>query len=566
MGRPLLIICLAAAALAAPASAQQSRLLMPGVTYERQVEFTLHGPVVVHVIEAPRPTGLYRLQPVMAKGVVQGRERLTALERRLSGGATVAAVNGDLFSSTGRPNGLFLQAGVMQTQPLGSRSSLGIDAAGTVSVERIPFVGDWRGSGPRRSLSGLNEAAGPNGIVLFTPAWGGATPANLDADEVVLSSLPAAAPNTDLNGAVGEILQGGNHTVPPGGAILYARGNAATRLVAETAVGSVVTLRLILPSPLSTAIDGIGGGPLLVKNGRPVFRSNETFRSSWLIPRRARTAVGQRADGSILLVAVDGGRPGFSVGMSNFELAQKMAGLGAVTAMGLDSGASTTMAFEGDLLNRPTEGERAIADALMLMYTGVQAYPVLPAVLAPGTPAEAVALAYKLVRPSTVTAVLLGPGDAQIAIDTGERVAGVYDFPWRGLDSEGRILPEGGWTWRVSAVDDLGRRSEAERSFSLNTTLMRLAVEPQVLYPGSSARITVDLARAARLTVTIERSGAVLRTLAKRAVESGTTTVSWNGRRAGGAAVPAGTYVVRAVATNQIGTAELTAPLRKARK
>jgi flagellar hook assembly protein FlgD len=202
----------------------------------------------------------------------------------------------------------------------------------------------------------------------------------------------------------------------------------------------------------------------------------------------------------------------------------------------------------------------------MLMYTGVQAYPVLPEVLAPGTPAEAVALAYKLVRPSTVTAVLLGPGDAQIAIDTGERVAGVYDFPWRGLDSEGRILPEGGWTWRVSAVDDLGRRSEAERSFSLNTTLMRLAVEPQVLYPGSSARITVDLARAARLTITIERSGAVLRTLAKRAVESGTTTVSWNGRRAGGAAVPAGTYVVRAVATNQIGTAELTAPLRKARK
>jgi uncharacterized protein (DUF433 family) len=73
---------------------------------------------------------------------------------------------------------------------------------------------------------------------------------------------------------------------------------------------------------------------------------------------------------------------------------------------------------------------------------------------------------------------------------------------------------------------------------------------------------------AARLTITIERSGAVLRTLAKRAVESGTTIVSWNGRgrRASGAAVPAGTYVVRAVATNQIGTAELTAPLRKARK
>lgn len=568
MGRPFLIICLAAAALAAPASAQQSRLLMPGVTYEREVEFTLHGPVVVHVIEAPRPNGLYRLQPVMAKGVVQGRERLTALERRLSGGATVAAVNGDLFSSTGHPNGLFLQAGVMQTQPLGSRSSLGIDAAGTVSVDRIPFVGDWRGSGPRRSLSGLNEAAGPNGIVLFTPAWGGATPANLDADEVVLSSLPSAAPNTDLNGAVGEILQGGNHTVPPGGAILYARGNAATRLVAETAVGSVVTVRLILPSPLSTATDGIGGGPLLVKNGKPVFRSNEAFRSSWLIPRRARTAVGQRADGSILLVAVDGGRPGFSVGMSNFELAQKMAGLGAVTAMGLDSGASTTMAFEGDLLNRPTEGERPIADALALLYSGVQAPPASRDVLSPSGDGEGQreTLAYKLVRPSTVSAMLIGPDGSQTKPDSGARVPGTYKFTWLGLDAEGKVLPEGLWTWKVTAVDDLGRSSTAERTFSLNTTLAGLTVDPAVVRRGSSARIAVSLARPASLTIRIERSGAVLRTLAKRSVDAGATTATWDGRLAGRLSAPPGTYVVRATATNQIGTAELTASLRRARR
>ena len=41
---------------------------MPGVTYERNVEFTLHGPVVVHVVAGPRPTGLYSLEPVMARG------------------------------------------------------------------------------------------------------------------------------------------------------------------------------------------------------------------------------------------------------------------------------------------------------------------------------------------------------------------------------------------------------------------------------------------------------------------------------------------------------------------
>ena len=34
---------------------------------------------------------------------------------------------------------------------------------------------------------------------------------------------------------------------------------------------------MILPSPFSTAVAGIGGGPLLVKNGKPVFRANESF-------------------------------------------------------------------------------------------------------------------------------------------------------------------------------------------------------------------------------------------------------------------------------------------------
>src|SRR4051812_43057552 len=106
---------------------------MPGVTYERHVEFTLHGPVVVNVIEAPRPTGLYSLEPVLAGSSVQGKEKLTTIERRLSSQATVAGLNGDLFSPKGHPSGLFLQGGVMETRPAGNRASLGIDAGGILS-------------------------------------------------------------------------------------------------------------------------------------------------------------------------------------------------------------------------------------------------------------------------------------------------------------------------------------------------------------------------------------------------------------------------------------------------
>src|SRR5262249_8747068 len=334
-----------------------------------------------------------------------------------------------------------------------------------------------------------NDVPGTNGTVLYTPAWAGPTPPNRDAVETVLSPFPATTPNTELTANATQILQGGNHTVPAGAAILYARGHAATRLVAESVGGSPITLRMILPSQFAGAVAGIGGGPLLVKNGRPVFRANESFGSSWLIPREARTAVGQRPDGSILLVVVDGGRPGSSVGMTNFELAQELAGLGAQTAMALDAGSSSTMAFDGDLLSKPSQAEKPIGDALPLLYTAVQADPVSPDVFAPGAQPGAT-LSYKVVRPSTVTARLVGPGGAQVELDSGTRAAGSYRFSWNGAGAA-----EGRWTWKVAAVDDLGRSSEVERPFSLNATFRSLTV--------SGSKITVDVARPSTLTLRI---------------------------------------------------------------
>ena len=53
------------------------------------------------------------------------------------------------------------------------------------------------------------------------------------------------------------------------------------------------------------------------------------------------------------------------------QLARKMAALGATQAMGFDSGGSTTIAFDGTLLNRPSDGrERPVGSALVLRYAG----------------------------------------------------------------------------------------------------------------------------------------------------------------------------------------------------
>ena len=314
-------------------------------------------------------------------------------------------------------------------------------------------------------------------------------------------------------------------------------------------------------------MDAVGGGPLIVENGRPVFRALEQFTSNQLSLRHPRTAVGQRADGRIVLVAVDGRQPGYSTGMTNFELAQTMVRLGAVTASALDSGGSTTMAFDGELLNRPSDprGERLVADGLFVFYYGVHAAAPSQQVVSPNGDgvAEAQALGFKIVRPSTVTASLIGPDRVPRQIETGAKGPGTYRLTWSGRTPGGAPEPEGRWRWAINAVDDLGRESKVERVFYLNNTLGYLRVNPSRVVlrrRGGSLRVGFRLAHPARVTLSIETaSGANVRTIRQR-LRAGKASIRWNGRYSSGVRAFSGEYLVRVRASNTFGPAELERP------
>ena len=101
--RTLVIGGLLALLVAAPAASAAARTtLMPGVTYERAVQFTPHGPVAVHVVRGPRPTGLYALRPVLSNERIEGLERVTAMQKRLTPTATMVGVNADFYAGSGR--------------------------------------------------------------------------------------------------------------------------------------------------------------------------------------------------------------------------------------------------------------------------------------------------------------------------------------------------------------------------------------------------------------------------------------------------------------------------------
>ena len=99
-----------------------------------------------------------------------------------------------------------------------------------------------------------------------------------------------------------------------------------------------MTTRLILQPAWTGVASALGGGPAARSKRQAVFRSLEDFTNDQVTARDPRAGVGQLADGRIILVAVDGGQPGYSVGLTSFELAQTMQRLGAVTAAGVEFG------------------------------------------------------------------------------------------------------------------------------------------------------------------------------------------------------------------------------------
>ena len=105
-------------------------------------------------------------------------------------------------------------------------------------------------------------------------------------------------------------------------------------------------------------------GPFLIVNGEKT-----TFMGNGGYGVQPRTAIGQRKDGVVLLVTIDGRGSGGSYGASMTELADLFERYGAYNAANLDGGGSSMLAIEGELINHPAgwnyTGERYVYDAII---------------------------------------------------------------------------------------------------------------------------------------------------------------------------------------------------------
>lgn len=114
--------------------------------------------------------------------------------------------------------------------------------------------------------------------------------------------------------------------------------------------------------------DVVSGVPQLIKNGKiDITWEQEKASRSFVETRHPRTAVAKLKGGKFLMLTADG-RTDESAGLDLYDLAKYMLELGAVDAMNLDGGGSTTMFLDGKVVNRPSDkdGERKVGDAILV--------------------------------------------------------------------------------------------------------------------------------------------------------------------------------------------------------
>ena len=111
-------------------------------------------------------------------------------------------------------------------------------------------------------------------------------------------------------------------------------------------------------------------GPALVENGEIVVGKNQEVGQA--MASNPRTAIGIIDENHYIIVVSDG-RTSESEGLSLYQLAEVMKSYGAKTAYNLDGGGSSTLYFNGQVINKPTTGgnkisERAVSDIVYIGY------------------------------------------------------------------------------------------------------------------------------------------------------------------------------------------------------
>lgn len=358
----------------------------PGIVRERYGFRTVGGPNDVQVLRFRLDDSRLEVRPELARGQIPGRETVDATLRR-QGQDAVAGVNANFFAPScgpladGDPCGLVIRDRLVASE----NHQNGGDWPGAFAL--FDPAEDWRErlwavdrprfdafvefrDGNRVKISGIDRQPAGDELVAFNALYAARTGTPSGTDEYHFPDIDLRA-RTETERTLPEPI-GPNSPIPSSGTILAARGAAATHLRAR--IGTPVELNVFTAAGAWTGAEqAVAAGPLILQDGQ-ITSSAEWFAEGFSTAHHndaahPRTIVGFREDDrgrpEMFLVTVDG-RQSDSVGITTGEAAELMRDLGAVDAVMMDGGGSTTMAVDGLIVNDPSSSPRPVASSLVV--------------------------------------------------------------------------------------------------------------------------------------------------------------------------------------------------------
>ncbi|MEY3867132.1 MAG: hypothetical protein RLZZ338_1023 [Cyanobacteriota bacterium] len=246
--------------------------------------------------------------------------------------------------------------------PILNRGAIAWNDQGDISIARLNLQETiiTQGGSPL-SVIRVNSADIQGGITRYTPEWGkNYTPFSDDELIVTIEGDKVTRHNT------GNTKDKMTFPIPKNGYLLVLRYLQSAKSQLE--IGSNVRVESETNPPEFNRFPYIvGGGPVLVQNSQVVLDPKaENFNAVYQRQTAIRSGIGKTVSGNLLIVAAHN-RAGGS-GPTFAEFAQIMQKMGAIEALNLDGGSSTSLYLGGELLDRPSQTAARVHNGIGVFF------------------------------------------------------------------------------------------------------------------------------------------------------------------------------------------------------
>lgn len=308
-----------------------------------------------------------KLRPIWSNpsGSVNGILGLTSVPQMMEQAQAVGGINAGFFNRIRKlPVGAIREGNRWIAGTALVRGAIAWNEKGDTLIDRLNFTEEISTPNqPQIVLTNLNSAYVQRGIARYNPHWGSVyVPLTENELLIVVQGDRVVAQYLGKEVGVGQV------PIPKDGYILVARDNpeAAKQLPVGIAVRG---RQAFIPNKFMGFPNLIGAGPLLLKNGNLVLDGKlEKFQAGFDTQAAPRSAIATTKDkGKVLLVTIQSAPEGVDPNL--LQTAEVLKKLGAVDALNLDGGSSSTLFLGGNVLNRDITEIAPVHNAIAIFMT-----------------------------------------------------------------------------------------------------------------------------------------------------------------------------------------------------